>query len=208
MFTINILFTGSRNGLLGLISVGIVSILSSDKIHKILRSLLIIVLLGAIVTVGLSSVLARSDLHGLSGDDSSENRIVQWKAGVRMVLHNPLFGIGREQFGDRASEYGGIHGLFPHNTLVQVFSETGLPGGIFFFFFAVYPLIEARRYFIPKLNKLPIESSIRMFRFIITALLGFWVCAFFSNRYQYYILYVLVALSSAIKENIIKKQEL
>ncbi|MEN6474577.1 MAG: O-antigen ligase family protein [Syntrophaceae bacterium] len=208
MFTFNVLFTGSRNGLLGLMAVGVIGIMSSYKIPKLLRSCLIIGLLGAVLTVGVSNVLTRSDLQGhVSGDESSESRIEQWKAGARMLVHNPLFGIGREQFPDRASDYGGIHGMYPHNTLVQVFSETGLPGGIFFVMFAVYPLYEARRYFQRPRKKTPVLSAVGAYRFIIAALVGFWACAFFSNRYQYYILYVLVALVVAIKENIIKPQE-
>ncbi len=208
MFTFNLLYTGSRNGLLGLVAVGIISILSSDKISKSIRLILLVGLLGAVLTVGVSNVLGRSDLQSVIGDDSSENRITQWKAGARMLMHHPLFGIGREQFGDRAEEYGGIHGLFPHNTLVQVFSETGLPGGIFFVLFAVYPLYESRTYFNPRRKDFPSQDGVRSYRFIIAGLVGFWVCAFFSNRYQYYILYVLVALVVAVKENIIKNKEI
>lgn len=207
IFTVNILFTGSRNGLLALLVIGVMSLFSADNIPKTLKTVLMVTFIGAILTVGVSNVLHREGVTGLRGDESSENRIIQWKAGARMLLHHPLIGVGRDQFLDRVEEFGGIRGLLPHNTIVQVFAETGFPGGIFFLLFTVYPLYAARRYFQRPNKDVPILPGVRSYRFIIAALAGFWICAFFTNRYQFYILYVLVALSVAVKNNIMEKQE-
>lgn len=201
-FAFTILFTGSRNGLLGLLTVVSLSLMSLRNVSGIMRTIMMVLIVGAVASVGITNVLSRSDLNGLSGDDSSEDRIEQWKAGVRMVVRNPLFGVGRGEFDDSAVDYGGIRNLQPHNTIIQVVSETGIPGGIAFILFAFQPLIEIRR--LGKQKNDRANPKIMMYaQFISVALIGFWVCAFFSNRYQFYILYVLVAILVAIKHNIL-----
>jgi hypothetical protein len=199
----NILFTGSRNGLLGLLTVGALSIFVSHKVSGFIRMVLLAVLLAGVFTVGITNVLGRNDLSGgLSGDDSSENRIEQWKAGMRMVVAKPLLGVGRDEFAPSAMDYGGIRGLQPHNTLVQVFAESGVITGFFFTCFSLYPLLYAWELVKKKCTK----SGAYIYKFLAISLAGFWVCAFFSNRYQFYILYIVVALMSAARDNIIEKQ--
>jgi hypothetical protein len=66
LFSFNILFTGSRNGLLGLVAVAILSILSATKIPGFIRSILFVSLIISVVTVGIANVLGRGDLQGLS----------------------------------------------------------------------------------------------------------------------------------------------
>lgn len=189
----NILFTGSRNGLLGLITVGILSIVLSKQMPKLLRLGILVLLIASIFTVGLTNVLGRGDLTtGLSGDESSENRIEQWKAGYRMTRAHPFFGIGPGEFTSEAGSYDGIQGLEPHNTFIKVFAESGVAGGLFFLIFSILPLKSALPIF--KGGDKNGNTGI-YYKFLIISLLGFWVCAFFSNRYQFYILYVLVALT-------------
>ncbi len=198
-FAFNLLFTGSRNGLLGLVAVGAVSLLSFKKVSAFVRVILIIVLLGAVVTVGMRNVLSRSDLDsGVSGDASSEDRILQWKACLRMLQSKFLLGVGPNEFENLAADYGGIRGLPPHNTILQIFAETGLLGGISFLIFSFSPFFS-----IKKFNKVK-HNCVFMLKFVVISLLGFWTCAFFSNRYQFYLLYVLVAASVAIKVNLCK----
>jgi len=206
-FAFNILFTASRNGLLGLCVVGLLSVLSLRRINKVIRIGLIVLLGIAVVTVGVVNILARPDLNSLTGDDSSENRKIQWKAGIRMTLANPILGVGRGEFRYRAVDYGGIRGLQPHNTIIQVFGDTGIPGGIFYVLFAIWPLIEGWK-IIERGRKNKIENEqLIIYRFLLISLTGFWVCAFFSNRYHSYILYVLIALIVAAKQNLIHKAD-
>lgn len=187
-----VLFTGSRNGMLALSAVGILSIMFSFSINKLFRLILFFVLVGGILTIGLTSILSRGDLAGagLSGDASSENRIEQWYAAARMVRARPFFGIGPGEFSSEAETFGGIRGVQAHNTLIQVFAETGILGGLFFALFSLTPILLIKR-----VN--PANSS--AVRFTTIALSGFWICAFFSNRYQFYILYILVAMIMSAK---------
>ncbi|MFC2091764.1 O-antigen ligase family protein [Elusimicrobiota bacterium] len=203
-FSFNVLFTGSRNGLLALLIVGILSLLSSEQIIKPIRLALTILLIFSVVSVGVSNVLSRSDLSGLTGDDSSEHRKEQWKAGVRMMLAKPFFGVGRGEFRYNAVDFGGIRGVQPHNTFIQVFAESGIPAGIFFTLFSVGPLFDAKK-LLKHFNRNKLSKDyIITYKFLTISLAGFWVCAFFGNRYHAYILYVLVGLLVSIRE-IIRK---
>jgi len=206
VFAFNILFTSSRNGLLGLSCVGILCLFFSKKVPKFIRGGLLLVLFAGVVGIGVANVLSRGDLSGLTGDSSSEDRKLQWKAGIRMAIANPLFGVGRGEFVYTAVDYQGVKGLAPHNTIIQVFGETGIPGGIFFVLFAVFPVFEGWK-MLKKLekNKPDTEETIT-FRFLLIALTGFWVCAFFGNRYQEYILFVILSLLAAAKTNLIDKE--
>jgi len=199
----NVLFTGSRNGLLGLFIVGTISLLFFKKVPVFLKFMLMGIFLFAIITVGFTNILHRSDLStGFIGDSSSEDRLDQWKTGLHMLRQKPLLGIGPGEFASRAADYGGIRGLAPHNTLIQVFAETGLLGGIVFSLFSFLPLFELRQLKEKNVN------AVNIYKFLFSALTGFWVCAFFSNRYEFYILYVLVALLVAVRSNLIKEDAL
>lgn len=186
MFSFNVLFTGSRNGLLGLAVAGGLSLYVSKTFPRAVKGVLFVMLFGAMLTVGLKSVLSRADLAGsLSGDDSSEYRIEQWKACIRMAVKNPVFGIGPGEFPYVAEEYEGIHGLMPHNTILQVFAESGFLGGISFVLFAFSHMYSQRK---------RIFSGTAVSKHITISLLGFWVCAIFGNRYYAYLPYVLLPL--------------
>lgn len=204
-FAFNILFTGSRNGLLALLLVGIMSLVVSRNISRVYRSILMGTLVISVLTVGIANVLSRHDLKALSGDDSSENRLVQWKAALLMTIRHPLFGIGPGEFTTYVTDFGGMKGLQPHNTVIQIFAETGIPGGIAFILFAFTLLFDARR-LRKRQNDIPVYL-IDYYSFLAIALVGFWTCAFFTNRYQFYILYMLIALMVAVRYNLMKRTE-
>lgn len=212
-FSFNILFTGSRNGLLGLLTVGGLSTVFSKKISGLMRMGLLSVLIISILTVGITTAMSRKDLSSLSGDASSENRILQWKACVRMVIDRPLFGVGPGESRFHMRDYGGIQGLSPHNTIFQVFAETGILGGFFFFLFGFTPFIESWFFFRNRfkiLEESQIEeeehdSLITTYKYLSISLIGFWVCAFFSNRVEAYILYVTIALIVATQQNLLSE---
>jgi len=203
MFSVNILLTGSRNGLLGLFSVGGLTLMLSKKMPRPFRIGLFVVLCVAILSVGITSVLGRKDLAGLTGDASSEDRKIQWKACARMAVHNPILGVGPGESPYQMREYGGIQGLLPHNTFIQVFAETGIPGGFFFLVFVFYPLYEAVRLYRDEKENFQQHPSFALYKNLLISLFGFCVCSFFSNRIESYILYVLNAMIVAVKYNLL-----
>jgi O-antigen ligase len=204
LYAFNILFTGSRNGLLGLLSVGAMGLLMVKKMNKPFKYLLIAVLAGAIFTVGKTHVLSRNDLTALSGDESSESRLEQWRAGLKMLSERPVLGIGPFQFSDEAENYGGIKGMEAHNTLLQVFSETGLAGGIVFSLFTFYPFY--RGWLLMKDGRFAGSQGLANYKFLMASLAGFWVCAVFTNRYHFYSLYILVGLLVSSRQALLSEK--
>ncbi|GAB6098046.1 hypothetical protein JCM14469_43010 [Desulfatiferula olefinivorans] len=199
-FSINILLTGARNGVLGLSTAIGLFLLSSKKIKIAIKIIIIIMLANGIIYVGYKTIMTRSDLAGnLSGDESSEDRLTQWIACTKMLIKNPVFGVGPNQSRYEMRNYGGVRGLLPHNTLIQVFAETGVFGGFFFFMFAIYPLSISYKYFNKRIKKVH-TSAENYYKYTSISLCSFWVCACFSNRVYMYILYVLVAILVASKE--------
>ncbi|MFN3652671.1 MAG: O-antigen ligase family protein [Armatimonadota bacterium] len=77
------------------------------------------VLLVALMAIGPDRFTAES----LEGDDSTLGRIYAWEAGLGMLAASPLLGVGYEKFIV-------LHGLAPHNSLVQVSAEGGLLGAV------------------------------------------------------------------------------
>lgn len=206
--SISIVFSLSRGGALSLFIVGLLSLYFSSKIPNGLRVSFSALLIMLIVGVGVKNILTRKDLvpGSLSGDVSSENRIIQWRAGSIMIMRKPLLGVGRGKFKYYAHHYGGIKRLQPHNTLIQVFAETGIPGGIFYLLFSFFPFFESLKILKERRkNKQALSEAHVILRFVLIGLVGFWVCAFFGNRYNEYVLYVLIGIVVAVKNNLIKK---
>lgn len=199
MFIFNVLFTGSRSGMLGICLVTGLGLFFSTKLTGMLKKAISVVMIFAVLGTGVAVITSRGDLKGLHGDDSSENRLVQWEAGIKMLKSNPFLGVGPDEFEAEAEKYGGIHGLAPHNTLIQVFAETGFFGGVFFALFSCQPLY---RFLINIKEKVVVgNAEIRLYHnFLFSSLCGFWSCAFFSNRYKSYILFVLVALLVVVRD--------
>lgn len=207
IFVFNILFTGSRNGLIGLSATGLLSLIHFKSMARFLKIVMFVLLFSAVAVIGVRNVLNRSDLSGaVGGDESSEDRLVQWRVAMNMLADHPLLGIGPNEFTTYVADYGGIRGLQPHNTFIQVFAESGLLGGISFILFGTYPLYYAWQMIKKKNAKKFVSLGSSCYKFIAFSLTGFWICAFFSNRYQFYILYILIALLVAVKENILAKE--
>ena len=209
LFSFNILLSASRNGLLGLITVGSISLFFMKGLPRFIRYTIIIILFSSVLTFGVATILTRGDLvpGQLSGDASSLNRLVQWRACAHMVYNHPFFGVGPGESRFRMPGFGGIRGMSPHNTLIQAFAETGLIGGWFFLMCTIFPLWEALRDF----RKIGFEfntPALIIYKYLIITLIGFWVTAFFSNRVYFKILYVTIALITAVRENILRKQGL
>jgi putative inorganic carbon (HCO3(-)) transporter len=103
-----------------------------------------VVVIGALI-VACAAPFANSILRRDSEDldESGSSRITYWKAGLKMVLHSPVFGVG---FGRYPKEYqanagGGEQFEFgertAHSTWILALAETGVPG---FFFFVAFVL--------------------------------------------------------------------
>ncbi len=159
--------TGSRMGLVGLIVFGVMFLLRGSLQRAVMISLLVL-LGGAIATVVLpGGAMARyrtfletkdeilGDVKD-SGDSQEEDVEAQvgWAqgstqqrrraamAGLRLTARHPLFGVGPGQFGYANDLEGNkaVRWMQPHNTYLQLSSETGLPGAILYLWAVFYSL--------------------------------------------------------------------
>jgi O-antigen ligase len=93
-------------------------------------------LLVAAACVAAAVMVLRLRGGGLEGMGSVKHRLLYWRAAVELALEQPLTGIGLGNFGRRFTathtelplKIGGLTSHRPHNAVLQVAVETGLPG--------------------------------------------------------------------------------
>ena len=136
------LYTGSRGGLIALGTILLLFLIlrtaSITRGHK--AAILLFVAIMGMMSLGKLNVKRYSSLADL-GDDyntsDEEGRVQIWNRGWQLLLENPLTGVGVNGFGAaigtmRASEHLRPVWQAPHNSYVQVFTETGFVGGASF----------------------------------------------------------------------------
>ena len=106
-----IYLTGSRGSMLGaggLLGVYLLVVNAGPKLF---------------ITTAILSPIAATIVASLQSniDASANGRLEAWYAGIQMLMHNPIFGIGKGQFFDH-------HGLVAHNSYIHVAGELGIPG--------------------------------------------------------------------------------
>jgi O-antigen ligase len=130
---ISCVYTKSRGGLAGMTMATLLSIINSRRLvtSRLVKTVLvastILVFAGAIV----SFVLTRGDVTsylGSGGEASAGDRLMAWRAAIRMFMDHPLFGIGWGKFIENSLDYGMDKRLLAHNTMLSVLAETGIFG--------------------------------------------------------------------------------
>lgn len=108
-----------------------------------------VIMIGASVPI----ILSRSDVTSYVGDDvSADDRLLAWKAALRMTADRPLLGMGWRSFNEHVRDYGHDKKLLAHNTVLSVMAETGIPGAVFFLCIFVGSLrwvLRVRRKWLP-----------------------------------------------------------
>ena len=196
--------TLSRGGTLGLMAA--LAFTFYDRGRLSLRLLLAPVLAAALIgMLVLAGVNERSSGAFKPGelDGSAQGRLDTWEAGIRMTIHNPVFGVGFGQFAgnygsyDRNTTLPGSHAA--HNSFIQTAAETGLVG--FFPFMALVLLTFRVAYHLRKVDApedSPMERSVR--RSLLAAMAGFCVGGFFLSQGWSWLLFIMFAQSATMHE--------
>ena len=198
-----ILLTGSRGGMLALCVVSILLIFRKSKVVG--KSLKVAMIGLALFFIGFSTInferfLTVFELNEDYNTSAEDGRLKVWERGMKIMLANPLTGVGVDCFGEaigRDREAEGARTLMwqaPHNMFVQIGTETGVIG------FSLYLLITFNVFII--LNKArKNEYSQQLSRIGEMTFLGFSglvISGFFlSQAYSMYWAFY-VALSSVI----------
>lgn len=110
----------------------------------------------ALVIVGCVAPFANAFLRRDSIDlqESSDSRLIYWRAGLRMATRSPLYGVGFNRYpkeyqvnakGDEQYEFGE---RTAHSTWILALAETGLPGFLLFVAF-IFTVIRMAKRIIP-----------------------------------------------------------
>lgn len=174
-----IYFTGSRGGFLATIVIIFLYIIIREKIIKsrLIIGLIISIL---IISIAPSYLTSTSDSHS-----SAQKRIEMWKQGFEMTKYNPIFGIGKGNFG----KYTGS--MVAHNSAIEVMGETGLVG-FFIWVTLIYTIIKGlyKSYANATLEEKSIIKS------LIISLVGYIASSMFITL-EYETFYFLLAISAS-----------
>jgi O-antigen ligase len=202
-------WTGSRGGFVALLAVTAFVVVRYTGIP--LRWRLSATALVALVVLTTASATYWRQM-GTIVEDTDYNRTAEtgrlqiWRRGVGYMLQNPILGVGANNFSAAEGllsplaarqQFGmGVPWSAPHNTLVQVGAELGIPGLALFVAFIV-SAFRALRQAGRRGNTAadPRETGAPLAQALTASLIGFVVGAFFLSLAYSAILYTLVGLA-------------
>lgn len=168
----------SRGAILGiLVAMAIpilIAVLRRDVSAVVQRRILmggviVLLLLGRNLFSFVSEDVLLLDDPYRGADTGFTNRTELWQAAWTLWLNNPIFGVGH---GEGSDEMG--YGLYAHNTVLVLLSETGLVGLIAFSVFSYLIFRHAKRL-------LWGDDHIAAI-YLMTALAVYWVYGLFEGR--------------------------
>jgi O-antigen ligase len=138
------LLTFSRGGYVALLVIGGLLAVSHRSRRWLVPALVVI----AVAFSRIPAVASRigHQLNPTDPNNSLDQRVRLWKATLRMLQDHPLFGTGLSGFSRTINPYRNVSGytdqlIYPHNILLNFWTETGLLGLAAF----VWILVQAGR---------------------------------------------------------------
>jgi O-antigen ligase len=201
--------TGSRGGLIGIVVVGTLILVRLVKHRK--RALLgmLLAIVALVVAVGdvlQDRVLASLQMGGIDSgvrdyatEMSTELRIALVRAGAHMILSHPLGGVGLGNFKPMSGTYDFVTmSKTAHHMYVEIAAELGLPALLAFLAVLVLTLRSLRRS-----RKLAAARGLARIERVAAAveigLTGFLVTAVFLSAEYDKLMWLLVFLSIALE---------
>jgi probable O-glycosylation ligase (exosortase A-associated) len=202
-----ILATQSRGGLLGM------SAIIGSLLWRMIKQKWLVISIGGILLVLVISLAGISERSsgGASEegiDASAMGRIYAWQAAISMAVHNPMTGVGINNF--YANYYfhsphwdGKNHAV--HSTWFQVLAETGFVGLIIFTCLVV-GLYKVATRSLENIHDQHSPISHTTARALWSGLIGFCISGTFLTQGFIWPLYILLALSIALNQFLTKEQ--
>ena len=206
-----ILMTGSRGGLIGLLTVSLLIFFTKFSLLKSFQKIILMIVIAIALVINMDKIdMDRYTTIVEIEDDynvtSEEGRLKVWQRGFELTLQNPLTGVGVNCFPDALGFYRQKIGVLPkwqtaHNSFVLILTELGFPG------FLVFILLTLKAVTIfyncakrdPPLPNL--EQTTMMSRVMLIAFVGHLACAFFLSM-SYSILFTLFFAMSVTIANL------
>jgi len=115
-------------------------------------------------TEAFSGILGEACAGKVQLDNSLSIRMALYREAVDMFLNNPLYGVGVDKFS--AHSCVSITS-FPHSTILQAFSELGLPGGLVLLGILVFAGLYLVNFCFSVTNRKKLEAVIYLHGFFV-----------------------------------------
>jgi len=133
--------TGSRTAIAAVILMALIGAVVKLRPTSLRRASLLAIVMAVIAIVAVAGWRYYPAARNDSPIFSWTTRVPLWKAGVRMMATDPLFGVGVGRFYDLSPNYAAsVLAVIwrprenAHNNFVQTLAELGVPGLMFFVF--------------------------------------------------------------------------
>ncbi len=198
--------TQSRGGLLGICAVMGLFAYRRVKSKAVLITIATVALLALFAIAGVDD-RASGGAHEAGIDESAMGRIYAWQAAFKMALHNPLTGVGLNNFILNYWIYsdfwdGKNHAV--HSTWFGVLAESGFLGLIIFISMMILifrGVMTALTRLAPDVETIELKNRLEAYALaegILASLVGFAVSATFLTMGFTWPIYILLALSVGI----------
>lgn len=170
-------------------------------------------LLASVVAVAAYYLLPEKQLdrfREMGEDPSSIQRLVYWEIGTELVNKYPIFGIGYKNWLSYVGNLypGGVGPLnkveVPHNILVEIAAESGIPALVMFVIMIVVTLVYCH-----KIRKLANAMNNKFYYYISlgleAGLIGYLAAGMFVTVFYYPFFWVQIGIIAAL-HNIVKIQ--
>ena len=199
---VTIVMTESRGGFLALCAVALWCAWRSGQLFRAIAGLFVSVVL--FFSFAPQSVLDRLATIGDSGESSAAARLTAWQTAFRMIVDNPIWGVGLRNFQSRYLDYS----LLPpevaqqtyvaHNSYLQVWAESGTPAFVAYLVMLASVFVVCGRVFRLGRSRPDLAWAANYARMMEATMIGFLVGAFFLNRGHFDLAYHWLALASCL----------
>ncbi len=179
-----VFLTASRGGLLGVAAaMGAIAWQSPRRVLAL--GIGGVLLVGFYVVAAPETLKSRADtIVHYEGEASAEGRINSWRAGSKMMMANPLLGVGPANYVMNYRYYDSSRPRQAHNTLVQTGGEYGVFGLLLLI--AYHVLTHRRLIRLRERGKERGDKDLISFsKTLIATQIAFWVAGFFLSAERY-----------------------
>lgn len=197
---VTIIKTGSRGGVIGLVTFAAYFLFNSNK--KTLHSIIVLVAFALVIAMAPESAKERFSTMinpQTEYDKNLGDRTQVWERGLKQFLKSPILGAGFSNFAeaDGRGKEAGDAWRTAHNSLLQVLVELGIVGLILFIKLIAGTIIKLRR-LRKRLESMGHSSDLLGFMYSIeTSLLVYFATAMFLSQAYNRQLYFIIAIAIA-----------
>jgi hypothetical protein len=153
------------------------------KVGVVVSSIFLILVVGGTLAVPALRYRAESIVE----PDKNETRLNLWKTAVRVSEHNPIFGVGEDNWDLVFERYrvGGFYDttVHPHNDYLTILVSSGVPGLLSFL--SIWGILLWRGFKVARLARSPMVRAVALGSTF--SLLGLLIGGMFQNYYGTFI---------------------